>query len=728
MIAGGGSSRGFLTQSSPRSRRILNGGRGNTPAYNQRVPRITAGLPFRHWLRPPRNLLVLFLGTTLGFLVGLIWLGWRTILQDRDLERQRAQTHLDGAADLIATELSSNLADVEAELERFVVLPIPNLPDAMAAFAARLGEDAVVVAFDAEFMQAYPRRRLLYYPILPAADAPYTQPLIAARARERPDMETLDLADELEYYRLLAQSDDERVRAQAVLGLARTQSRAGRLDAAVATYRQLQQPEVLVDGRPAELIARLGTIELLDGLSRREEYDQELDRIEQDLHGGRWQLTRAAYRHYVDEIGRLRRRPASLRSPPQPPVAMVALSAAVDAMWREWQEDRASPEWTTGRASRRFGDRSVFLIWRSAGERFVTLAAGPEFMHRQVVEPLRAVLDRQGVRIVLEDSDGQPVFNEAGADRSAQNASRVPADTRLPWMLRVVNAAEGVDDAQSSTRRQLLAAGLVFVTLFVLAGSYFSARAIAREIEAMRLKSDFVAAVSHEFRTPLTLLRQFSDLLAEDRVSSDQERRRYYAALQRGTRRLTRLVEDLLDFGRFEAGSHVFKFDRIAAKTWLSSVTSEFQDEVRSKGYRVEVAWHGSDTVFMLADAGALGRALWNLLDNAVKYSPNSNTIWVSAAVESSSIVVAVRDSGVGVPASEQRAIFKKFVRGSATTSQVIKGTGLGLSLVEQIVEAHGGKVTLESAVGEGSTFSIRLPADVEADVDRQDQKQWRAS
>jgi signal transduction histidine kinase len=670
---------------------------------------------------------VLFLGTTLVFLAGLVWLGWQTLRQDSQLERQRVRTHLESAADQIATELASHLADVEAELERFVVLPTTSLADAMAGFGARLGDDAVVIAFDAEFMQAYPRGRLLYYPILPAADAPYFQPFMATRASDRSAIEALDLDAELDSFRQLLQSDDERVRAQGTLGVARTQARAGALEPAIATYRQLQQPEVLVDGRPAELLARLATVELFDGLSRRAEYVEELDRIEQDLHTGRWQLTRAAYLHYVDEIRRLRRSPSPATSAAPPSPRALALSAAVDTVWRGWQEDGASKEWVAGRGSRLFNDESVFLIWRSAASRLVTLAGGPEFMRRQVVEPNRAALERHGVRIVLEDSDGRLVFGDANADPSLLDVQRTTADTRLPWTLRVINASEGVEEAQSTMRRQFLVAGLAFVTLFVLAGSYFSARAIAREIEAVRLKSDFVAAVSHEFRTPLTLLRQFSDLLAEDRVSSEQERRRYYAALQRGTRRLTRLVEDLLDFGRFEAGSRVFKFERIAARDWLSSVIAEFQDEVRSKGCRVDLVWRGSSSVFMHADASALGRALWNLLDNAVKYSPNSSTVWVSADVEPSSITVRVRDQGVGVPADEQRAIFQKFVRGSTTSSQVIKGTGLGLALVEQIVDAHGGTVDVESAVGEGSTFSIRLPAEVETDAEREEQT-WRAS
>ena len=127
------------------------------------------------------------------------------------------------------------------------------------------------------------------------------------------------------------------------------------------------------------------------------------------------------------------------------------------------------------------------------------------------------------------------------------------------------------------------------------------------------------------------------------------------------------------------------------------------------EGRRIELTSDGAAPV-VRADREALGRALWNLLDNAVKYSPACPTVWVDLAREGQRVAIRVRDQGLGIPAEEQKEIFRKFVRGAAAKAASVKGTGIGLALVEHIVRAHGGEVRLESQPGQGSTFTILLP------------------
>jgi signal transduction histidine kinase len=139
-------------------------------------------------------------------------------------------------------------------------------------------------------------------------------------------------------------------------------------------------------------------------------------------------------------------------------------------------------------------------------------------------------------------------------------------------------------------------------------------------------------------------------------------------------------------------------------------VVAEFQERVAAQGFRVELRL-AEDRLLIRADREALGLALGNLLDNAVKYSPECQTVWVEVDRAGEKLSIRVRDRGVGIPPTEQREIFKKFVRGSTSEVATVKGTGIGLAMVDHIVRAHRGEVRLESRPGSGSTFTVLLPA-----------------
>jgi signal transduction histidine kinase len=225
-----------------------------------------------------------------------------------------------------------------------------------------------------------------------------------------------------------------------------------------------------------------------------------------------------------------------------------------------------------------------------------------------------------------------------------------------------------------------------------------------------RLQSDFVAAVSHEFRSPLTSLSHIADLLAHDRVPSDEARKKSFDILVRDTDRLRRLVEGLLDFGRFEAGAATLRLETVDVTDLVRSTVVDFQERVAAEGYAIELS-DPSEATFALADREALSRALWNLLDNAVKYSPECRTVWVEMTRQTDQITIVVRDQGLGIPIQEQREIFDRFVRGADSKARRIRGTGIGLAMVREIVRAHGGDIRLASEPGRGSRFTMVLRA-----------------
>jgi len=258
-------------------------------------------------------------------------------------------------------------------------------------------------------------------------------------------------------------------------------------------------------------------------------------------------------------------------------------------------------------------------------------------------------------------------------------------------------------------QRRFLLLGLSVMVLFLLLGTYFIGRAIRREAEVQRMQSNFVSTVSHEFRSPITTMRQLSEMLAFNRVSSEERRQVYYETLVKETTRLQRLIEGLLNFGRMEAGARQYQFEELDAATIVERVVSEFEPHIASAGKYIETA--GVDSPCLIdADPDAISVALRNLLDNAVKYSPDQPTVWVECGVERERVAIRVRDKGLGIAAAERKTIFRKFMRGSAAMTANVKGSGVGLAMVRHIVAAHGGEIVVASELGQGSTFTLLLP------------------
>jgi signal transduction histidine kinase len=226
------------------------------------------------------------------------------------------------------------------------------------------------------------------------------------------------------------------------------------------------------------------------------------------------------------------------------------------------------------------------------------------------------------------------------------------------------------------------------------------------------MKSDFVSNVSHELRTPLASIRVFGELLRLGRVDSTDKVREYGDYIETESRRLTQLINNLLDFASIESGRKSYRFDCVDVREVVCETLKTFGVRLRQHGFRVAFDGDPGPLPPVRLDAGAIAQSLSNLLDNAVKYSHQTEDkeIRVGLRREGDSIVISVQDHGVGIPRDEQKKIFDRFHRVGTSLVHDVKGSGLGLSIVRHIVEAHHGRVTVESRVGEGSTFSIHLP------------------
>ncbi|HEX6900707.1 MAG TPA: HAMP domain-containing sensor histidine kinase [Thermoanaerobaculia bacterium] len=244
----------------------------------------------------------------------------------------------------------------------------------------------------------------------------------------------------------------------------------------------------------------------------------------------------------------------------------------------------------------------------------------------------------------------------------------------------------------------------------LLGGLMLALRTASREMKLSEMKNDFVSNVSHELRTPLASIRVFGEFLRLGRVDNPEKVREYGDYIETESRRLTQLINNILDFASIESGRKTYRFERCDVREVVCQTLKTFEVRLRQDGFNIVV--EGADTPLPPAriDAGAIAQSLSNLLDNAVKYSKDRKDIQVSLRRDGDLIVISVQDHGVGIARDEQQKIFDRFHRVGTGLVHDVKGSGLGLSIVRHIVEAHGGKVTVESRPGEGSVFSIHLP------------------
>jgi signal transduction histidine kinase len=255
--------------------------------------------------------------------------------------------------------------------------------------------------------------------------------------------------------------------------------------------------------------------------------------------------------------------------------------------------------------------------------------------------------------------------------------------------------------------------GLLIITIF---GILLIGRAVKREMEIARLKSDFVSNVSHELRTPLTTIRIMAEMLALGAVASEAKQNEYYRNIVSEAERLSRLINNVLDFARIEEGRKKFQFGMGDIGDLVFEVERITGDYVRSEGFTLE-AVVASDLPATAFDRDAVIQALINLMSNAVKYSRNDKRVEMGARVERDTITLYVRDRGPGIDPREIPHLFEKFYRGGDHMTREVGGTGLGLSIVHHIASAHGGRVAVHSKLGEGSTFEILLPVQTVEEV-----------
>jgi signal transduction histidine kinase len=282
--------------------------------------------------------------------------------------------------------------------------------------------------------------------------------------------------------------------------------------------------------------------------------------------------------------------------------------------------------------------------------------------------------------------------------------------TQLPcWRLLVKHPSGSLERAVGSVRRRnlLVSIGILGILGISVAFLMVSTR---RAHDLARQQLEFVATVSHELRTPLAVIRSAADNLADGVVDDEARVRQYGELVRREGVRLTELVEQVLEFAGLQSGARVAARGPVAIATVLHEAAAAVQSSAEAAGVRMELSI-ADGLPAVAGDEAALRRVFLNLMGNAVKYGAPAGWVGVRATTSGGRLEIGVSDRGIGIPASEQAKIFEPFYRTPDVVAAQIQGAGLGLSLVKRIVEVHGGRIAVTSAPGQGSTFTVTLPA-----------------
>jgi signal transduction histidine kinase len=527
----------------------------------------------------------------------------------------------------------------------------------------------------------------------------------AVRAERRGDL----AAAERRYAAAANATDNRRLQGQARLSQARLASRLG-LDApsyadVIGDYGSLRDPRGFRLGD----VARLNQAELAaerspDGaLAFRELVDV--------LLSSRWVLFEGGEptiaRHALSRLDALRAKGAAVdpdwlarsRLRLDQRDAQLYWSGALFEELEAVLEPR--PRLEEGIVYRPTANTSALWALRATRDGFVIYA----FDREAIVERLR----RAAVRVGELDPDLVAQVGTIEPD-SEQAAVFRRASERLPSLEIRVSATDPAGLSLARNRR--VATRILIIVLAIatsVVGVGVTVRYVSRELETARVKADFAANVSHELRSPITQIRLKAEALQLDLVTRDADRRAHYDAIVRESERLSRLVDNVLDFAAIERGAKKYTFRPEDPVGMLYTAIESHAAAIEAAGMKIE-ADIPDDLPVIRLDREAITQVLTNLFSNAIKYGADGGWLGIAARERDGGLELRVADRGMGIAPEDRNRVFEDFFRSADPAVRRKKGTGIGLTIVRYIVEAHGGRISVESTPGRGATFVVHLP------------------
>jgi signal transduction histidine kinase len=650
----------------------------------------------------PRRYLALFLFVFLAPVGVLTALAIQTVTQDRELAVRRAEDDTRQLAAAIRQEFLGRLEGLKVRALSGAAGPGPDDratdPADPIMLVATIVDGRLVLPWETQAAAGEARRVL--------GEQPFTALVSSGEAAELARQQPADAV--ALYRRALSAARHPSQVAAAELLVARALAKAGRsTDALVYTKRTLARSLSLVDeqGVPFALYASRRAADL-DNL----EIDVASAALEAAQHAGAAAWTPPIALHMAAAVISTLR----TRGPPDVRALASAAQASLDAHIARSEQATALQQ-TFPALARQFPSmttRSGDPLWLTFGQPSWLVAVTGDIGRSQpilvAVDALRAFAGLEsaarcsaagGCRLALLSAD-QPDGYSLG--------SGLPGVTLLD-----VKPDPGVASRDLVANQAFYIAALSLVVAFAAFGAYLLWRDVHRELRVAELRSQFVSSVSHELKTPLTAIRMFAETLRMGRPAEAAERDEYLDIIVNESERLTRLLNNVLDFTRIESGRKTYQFASHDLESIVRTAARAMHYPLAQQGFELRVQVEG-DIPPVRCDPDAIEQAILNLLANAMKYSGDARTIELTLARDGGDAVIAVRDWGIGIEPDDRHRIFDKFYRVARPDNRLIPGTGLGLTLVDHIVRSHRGRVDVDGTPGTGSTFRIRLPLGAE--------------
>lgn len=690
---------------------------------------IVRGHPFALALRRQRKVLLLFLLTILAPAAVLSVFGLRALGADRFRierlmlrEQEEAMRDLRRRLSVQSTSITEALRSIAAglqETEDWFQLRREILPH---LGSKQLSGSVITVSSDGNLL--FVREGFLR---LPEDGSESSRSDKELRDAERFEFALGEPHQAASRFARRAKAKAPEIRLAALNGLGRTYARTGQYSRALSAYRDVlrQWPEVLSsETAPLPLMAGLQILFCLDAMGQPAAALPELVSVYEAIVERRWIVDQRVVEFYSSEYERAIAGECARRPLDGACSTYQRLRAGRDARLEEVRRlDALATEMAARTRSAGDGTPPRVPFWLPRSEVMVVSAAFPPstdssaeagfrllatVSRQTLLDTLGAVDEGSGSRVRVADLTGKVISGDPALEPGDISLREKLGDGLPDWTVTLFPNPSELEHFVLRTRNLYVALTGLLIAILLL-GAFFIARTVHHEMEVIRIKSDFVSLVSHEFKTPIASMRALMDRLQAGHVSDPERRQRYYDIISGELQRVTRLVNNVLDFSRMEEGRKEYSLEETDLPQLVRDLLSTFEAGASAKGFTIETDIR-SDLAKVRVDRDAISQALLNLLDNAVKYSPGEK--WIRVAVERNShaLKISVADRGSGIPPDEVAAIFGRFYRGGATRSQPVPGLGLGLSLVEHVMAGHGGRVTVESPPGSGSVFTLSIP------------------